>query len=760
MFITGQELAGRFLLVRQLNNGVTPVWLARERSTDDSVVLKIFAGARAAAEAEYNQLIALSHPHILRPTMLLHAGDLALLVMPAITSGTLASLRAQPFQRFLTPVLQVARTVAWLHGQALAHGDLKPDNVLLEPSGNTQLIDFGNCLPIGATRRSDAPVSSFSASPQQRAAQPAAVADDIHGIGALLHELLYGQPPGYGAVAQLPATAHPAPAALLSLVSRCLAVDPAQRPLSMTAVVNDLENLTAAPAGGAVRPAPVPLLTPPAVAPDTVRASWRRPVAADVPSSLQLHRQGFRRGFAVAAAVALALVAIALFVLPGLRPAPLPAAATPSASTAPAPAAASTPDADRDLRELALVKSAAESLLSDLGSRLTALNSSAAGIWAAERSASANAALQAAQERLNARDYQAARTALESLAAPVAELERERTEALRRYLQQGQTALTANDASAADAAFKIALQIDPANGDARRGARRAASLDQVWTTLTRARALEQQGNIAAAAGAYREAARLDPDAAEASAGVARTSARLANDEFGRTVAQVFAAIDARQPERARSALSRARTLRPQDPALAGAEAQLAELESAGKLAAALAGARAAEGTEHWADAVLRYREALAIDTTLVEARDGLARASDRALLDEELTTIIAQPERVYSSAVYAAARQSLQRAEAIAAAGPRLGEQRTRVAALLRLADTPVQVPLVSDNLTAVTIYRVGELGSFSERRVELRPGSYTVVGTRSGYRDVRRELHVSPSAVTAPLRVVCEEPI
>jgi hypothetical protein len=242
--------------------------------------------------------------------------------------------------------------------------------------------------------------------------------------------------------------------------------------------------------------------------------------------------------------------------------------------------------------------------------------------------------------------------------------------------------------------------------------------------------------------------------------VARTGARLANDEFGRTLAQVFAAIDARQPERARTALSRAQALRPQDPALAAAEAQLAEVEGAGKLAAALASARAAESTERWPDAVLRYREALAIDATLVDARDGLARASERALLDQELAAIIALPERVYSSAVYAAARQSVQGAEAIGAAGPRLSEQRTRVAALLRLADTPVQVPLVSDNLTAVTIYRVGELGTFNERSVDLRPGRYTVVGTRSGFRDVRRELHVSPSAAAAPVRVACEEPI
>lgn len=55
----------------------------------------------------------------------------------------------------------------------------------------------------------------------------------------------------------------------------------------------------------------------------------------------------------------------------------------------------------------------------------------------------------------------------------------------------------------------------------------------------------------------------------------------------------------------------------------------------------------------------------------------------------------------------------------------------------------PVQ--LASDNLTDVQIYRVGRLGSFESRQIELLPGKYTAVGTRAGYRDVRREFTIIP---------------
>jgi len=71
-----------------------------------------------------------------------------------------------------------------------------------------------------------------------------------------------------------------------------------------------------------------------------------------------------------------------------------------------------------------------------------------------------------------------------------------------------------------------------------------------------------------------------------------------------------------------------------------------------------------------------------------------------------------------------------------------------------------VRLRLESDGQTQVVIYRVGQYGTFSTRDVELLPGRYTVVGTRNGYRDVRREVVLPPGAAPAALTVRCEEPI
>ena len=65
---------------------------------------------------------------------------------------------------------------------------------------------------------------------------------------------------------------------------------------------------------------------------------------------------------------------------------------------------------------------------------------------------------------------------------------------------------------------------------------------------------------------------------------------------------------------------------------------------------------------------------------------------------------------------------------------------------------------MLSDNATQVTVYRIGELGTFDERSLELLPGKYTAVGKRAGYRDVRVEFSLAHAAQTAPVVVQCKE--
>ena len=65
-----------------------------------------------------------------------------------------------------------------------------------------------------------------------------------------------------------------------------------------------------------------------------------------------------------------------------------------------------------------------------------------------------------------------------------------------------------------------------------------------------------------------------------------------------------------------------------------------------------------------------------------------------------------------------------------------------------------------SDNLTRVTLYKVGELGYFTSKSLSLRPGNYVAVGRRDGYRDVRVEFFVGPDKAMEPVVVSSNEKI
>ncbi len=171
-------------------------------------------------------------------------------------------------------------------------------------------------------------------------------------------------------------------------------------------------------------------------------------------------------------------------------------------------------------------------------------------------------------------------------------------------------------------------------------------------------------------------------------------------------------------------------------------------------------AAAAETAERWSAALAAYEGILKEDGNLAFAQEGATRARNRRDLDARLDGYLNDPLRLASDSVLAAARKDLEAARAISPATPRLEEQILRLDRQLELAVRPVPVTILSDNATEVTVYRVGRLGTFEQQEIRLKPGRYTVVGNRMGYRDVRQEFTIMPGQDAAPVTVRCEEPI
>jgi len=76
----------------------------------------------------------------------------------------------------------------------------------------------------------------------------------------------------------------------------------------------------------------------------------------------------------------------------------------------------------------------------------------------------------------------------------------------------------------------------------------------------------------------------------------------------------------------------------------------------------------------------------------------------------------------------------------------------------LKFASIPLETIFISDDMTQITIYKFGEFGSFYEKTVPLRPGKYTAIGTRPGYRDVILKFRVEK--VGQQFMIQCKEMI
>jgi tetratricopeptide (TPR) repeat protein len=257
---------------------------------------------------------------------------------------------------------------------------------------------------------------------------------------------------------------------------------------------------------------------------------------------------------------------------------------------------------------------------------------------------------------------------------------------------------------------------------------------------------------------YAAAAALDPEFAPARAALTRVDRRLAAQRFDQLMTRGLAHLQRSDWSGAERSFSAALKTRPGHPSAADGLARAKEGLQRDTLARLQREARDLEAAERWEEARAAYRRAEAIDPTIDFARQGIARSSRMIAFRARIDGYLVEPQRLYSASVRDEARQFLAALDNETAGGPRLAEGKRRLETALKRATTKITVRLASDNATEVTLYRVGRLGRFQERAVTLTPGTYTLVGSRPGYRDVRVELVVAPDSDPPRVFIACEE--
>jgi tetratricopeptide (TPR) repeat protein len=410
--------------------------------------------------------------------------------------------------------------------------------------------------------------------------------------------------------------------------------------------------------------------------------------------------------------------------------------------------------------QLAKLRKEAQDVLAELLEVQETLEERGVQQWAAEQFAAVAALATAGDELYRGRDYAEAKNRYETGLAQLQALQAGIPAELERQLALARDALEAGDLPGTTTALDVVEAMDPGNAEAAGLRQRAQVLPQLQSLLADAAAAEQAGDLPAAIEALRQASALDPAHQRSASELERVTGAYREQQFNEAMSEGYAALDASQFDAARKAFRRAAQLQSGSSEAASALQEVETAATAHRLAGLRSTGARSEEAEQWQQAVEAYEQAQKIDANVLFAREGLARSRDRARLDKQFRAAIDEPQRLSDEAVAEATEKMLQLARTITPRGPVLNRQIEQLDSLLQQANTPVTVALRSDLQTEVTVYKVAKLGTFDRRELSLRPGTYTAVGTRIGYRDVRVDFTVKHGGTPPVVTIACTEAI
>ena len=213
-------LAGRYTIEKELGaGGMATVYLAHDVRHDRKVALKVLRPELSAilgAErflAEIKTTANMQHPHILSLFDSGEADGTVFYVMPYVEGESLRDRIKREQQLPIDDAVRIAREVLdaleYAHRQGIVHRDIKPENILLH-GGHAMVADFGIALAAskveGGTRMTETGMSLGTPhymSPEQAMGERVITGKaDVYALGAVLYEMLTGEPPFTGTSAQ------------------------------------------------------------------------------------------------------------------------------------------------------------------------------------------------------------------------------------------------------------------------------------------------------------------------------------------------------------------------------------------------------------------------------------------------------------------------------------------------------------------------------------------------------------------------------
>jgi serine/threonine protein kinase len=726
-FREGQSFPTNYVLDKRIfENDSHESWVATQSQTGDRVFIKLLTNPITDAEWQFvtqsiNDLKGLVHENI---TLVSETGiedDVHYTIEPYLASSRSFAVETEdPW-----PVLkQIINALRYAHNLGIAHGNLHPGNLTVDQTGAVHITGYG--LPaIYSSITKDSPYFNQ----RFNKATPADTTDDIYALGCLIFHALTGKQWQPDVETNVPLSPD-----IEVLLNRMLSDSTFERDVDLQEVIDALSRHFE-PATDSIQSVVFSRQT------DT---SARQAPSIPVAASRQTQAIGLQT--VIGAAIALVVFAALLFFFLPTEPdradatTPAKAIVTPptSLSTSPPDTPSITP---LEAAKLAHMQQEGQRLAKEILRHQIDLEDQGVFLWATEEYSQVTNALDEADNIYRQSDFESVFNHYEQVLSSLQGLKGQIPIVLEQQITLGDAALEIGDSKAAIIAFTIATTIERANQQLSRKLGRAENLEEVIDLMKRGEVFEKNGDLDDAFAVFQQAHTIDELWQPASIAIKRSRAAIKQREFQVAMSEAFQAITIKDYGQARAGFVAAQKILPTSTEPADGLLQVEQSERNDAIVAHRLKAQGHLAEDDWNEAIVDFKAALAITSTLEFALEGLALAEHRLDLRQRLQDYLRDPTLLQDNDDLKRASQTLRDATKVEPKSEQILSYIDTLAKLISTARIKLPVTISSDGKTHITVRKHAALGKVTEQTVYLIPGRYTIVGERSGFRDVREDL-------------------
>ena len=235
---------------------------------------------------------------------------------------------------------------------------------------------------------------------------------------------------------------------------------------------------------------------------------------------------------------------------------------------------------------------------------------------------------------------------------------------------------------------------------------------------------------------------------------------IRDDSFDIHISSGFSEIENNRIKEARYHYQEAKKIDPKRKELKVFLNQILAIEKTNRIQQAISQADQAARDDNWQQAKASYAKVIKDMPENEVAIIGLKRANEILGFQSVLSQHINSPYRLTDSGVLSAVKKILMQAEFASKYSSKIKIQIDQLNKLIATFNRFIPVTVMSDNMTNVQVRGIGKLGVILKKTIQLKPGNYTLEGTRKGFKSKLLQVLIPYDQNSYSVSIFCDESI